>query len=93
MDIVTTQSTRIDPLKLRDEITAQILAHDYSKGALLLLAGPGTGKSFSLKITIKNQVAKGGSLGDFYAMTLTNAAAGKFEAEVKKEKKRGQVLQ
>lgn len=85
MDIVTTQSTIIDPLILRDEITAQISAHDYNKGALLLLAGPGTGKSFSLKITIKNQVAKGVSLGDFYAMTLTNAAAGKFEAEVKEE--------
>lgn len=79
------ESTIIDPLKLRDEITAQISAHDYSKGALLLLAGPGTGKSFSLKITIKNQVARGVSLGDFYAMTLTNAAAGKFEAEVKEE--------
>ncbi len=85
MDLVLTQSTIIDPLKLRDEITAQILAHDYSKGALLLLAGPGTGKSFSLKSTIKNQVAKGVSLGDFYAMTLTKAAAGKFEAEVKEE--------
>ncbi|MBN2562798.1 MAG: ATP-dependent helicase [Phycisphaerae bacterium] len=50
-----------------------------------MLAGPGTGKSFSLKETIKHQVAGGQSISDFYAMTLTKAAAGKFEEEAREE--------
>jgi superfamily I DNA/RNA helicase len=66
-------------------VIRQVLAHDYSQGPLLLLAGPGTGKSFSLKETIKHQIGAGRSLSEFYAMTLTKAAAGKFEDEVKKE--------
>jgi superfamily I DNA/RNA helicase len=74
-----------DPLTARDQVTARVLAHDYTEGPLLLLAGPGTGKSYSLKETIKKQSAKGYAVSDFYAMTLTKAAAGKFEAEVKDE--------
>jgi len=79
------ESLPTDPLTARDQVTARVLAHDYAKGPLLLLAGPGTGKSYSLKETIKNQSAKGYAFSDFYAMTLTKAAAGKFEAEVKDE--------
>jgi len=79
------QNTATDAVKIRDEVTQRILAHDYGKGPLLLLAGPGTGKSFSLKATIRQQVENGRPFQDFYAMTLTNAAAGKFEEEVQAE--------
>ena len=72
-----------DPLSLRKEFIEVILSHDYSKGPLLILAGPGTGKTFSLVETIRIQVDKGANLSDFFVTTLTNAAAGDFESEVK----------
>jgi DNA helicase-2/ATP-dependent DNA helicase PcrA len=85
MESQPTHLTTMDAVRIRDEVTNRVLAHDYSTGPLLLLAGPGTGKSFNLKQTIQRQIANGRSLQDFYAMTLTNAAAGKFEQEVKTE--------
>lgn len=72
-----------DPLALRKGFKETILSHDYSKGPLLILAGPGTGKTFSLIETIRTQVDKGNNLSDFFVTTLTNAAAGDFESEVK----------
>ena len=73
----------IDPEVLRNEFSAKILSYDYSKGPLLILAGPGTGKTHSLLETIKCQVKAGAKLQDFFVTTLTNAAAGDFENDVK----------
>jgi len=72
-----------DPLILRREFTEKVLSHDYSKGHLLILAGPGTGKTFSLLETMKKQVVDGRQLTDFFVTTLTNAAVGDFEKEAK----------
>ena len=67
-----------DPVNLRTEFTRRVLGHDYSKGPLLLFAGPGTGKTFSLLETIKYQLERDHSIPDFYETTLTNAAADDF---------------
>lgn len=72
-----------DPLTLRSEFTAIVLSHDYLKGPLLILAGPGTGKTHSLLETMKKQITDGRQLTDFFVTTLTNAAAGDFEKEAK----------
>jgi len=50
---------------------------------LFILAGPGTGKSFSLIETVRNQAKNAINLNEFYVTTFTNAAAGDFEAKVK----------
>ncbi len=75
----------IDPKELRDNITEQVLSHDYDSGSLLLLAGPGTGKTFSLLNTIKRQIKKGYKIEDFFEVTLTNAAVDDFTKDAKKE--------
>lgn len=71
-----------DPINLRKEFTDKVLSHNYSIGPLLILAGPGTGKTFSLIETIRNQLNKGINLKEFYVTTLTNSAAGDFESEI-----------
>ena len=71
-----------DPKVIRKEFTDKILSHDYSKGPLLILAGPGTGKTHSLLETMKIQAQNGFQPSDFFVTTLTNAAAGDFEKEV-----------
>lgn len=77
--------SEINPLELRSEYSRRVLAHDYSKGPLLLLAGPGTGKTFSLLMTIKDQIQLGYSIDDFFEATLTNAAADDFLGDAKNE--------
>lgn len=71
----------VEPIELRDQLTHLVLAHDYETGPLLLLAGPGTGKTYNLLHTIRERIALGYSLGDFFEATLTNAAAEDFLAE------------
>ena len=72
-----------DPKTIREEFTEKVLSHDYSKGPLLILAGPGTGKTHSLLETIRVQIQNGIKLSDFFVTTLTNAAAGDFEKDAK----------
>jgi DNA helicase-2/ATP-dependent DNA helicase PcrA len=68
----------LDPLELRTQFAERVLAHDYSLGPLLILAGPGTGKTYSLVETIRQRANEGLSLNDFFEATLTNAAAVDF---------------
>ncbi len=75
----------MDPLALRDEVCRVVLTHDFSKGPLLLLAGPGTGKTHNLGETIKEQMAQGLSHNDCFEATLTNAAADDFIVEARKK--------
>lgn len=77
--------SEINPLEIRRESLDKVLSHDYRKGPLLLLAGPGTGKTFSLLKTIKHQIDNGYSITDFYEATLTNAAADDFLTEAKEK--------
>jgi DNA helicase-2/ATP-dependent DNA helicase PcrA len=72
-------------IDIRNESSERILNHDYRNGPLLLLAGPGTGKTFSLLETIKFQSHKEFTIGDFYEVTLTNTAAEDFIRDAKKE--------
>ena len=72
-----------DPIKIRDRECGRVLDHDYTKGPLLVLAGPGTGKTFSLLETIKRQLGKGFAHCDFFEATLTNAAADDFISEAR----------
>lgn len=74
-----------DAIKLRDLVMKDVLNHDYNSGPLLLLAGPGTGKTYSLLQTIRKQHENGHSLTDFFESTLTNAAADDFKDKVRKE--------
>jgi len=74
-----------DPIKIRDEISNRVRNHDYTKGPLLLLAGPGTGKTYSLLETIKTQLDKGLDHSDFFEATLTNAAANDFITDAKNQ--------
>ena len=74
-----------DTLKLRDSAMKKVLDHDYDSGPLLLLAGPGTGKTYSLLQTIRKQHENGHSLEDFFESTLTNAAANDFLGRVQSE--------
>ena len=60
------------PQQLRDEITEKILNHDYSKGPLLLNAGPGTGKTHNIIETIRKHLASK-TLNDFFVVSLTKA--------------------
>lgn len=73
----------INPLDIRIESSERVLAHDYRAGPLLLLAGPGTGKTYSLLETIKHQITRGYSTQDFFEATLTNAAADDFLKDAK----------
>ena len=73
----------MEPLKLRDSLTKSVLEHDYETGPLLILAGPGTGKTYSLRETIRKQLQKGYPLECFFEATLTNAAADDFRKDVK----------
>jgi len=75
--------TEIDPVPLRDKYMQKVLDHDYDEGPLLLLAGPGTGKTYSLLETIKYQLQKPCSISDFFEATLTNAAAADFLKDAK----------
>jgi DNA helicase-2/ATP-dependent DNA helicase PcrA len=68
----------MDPFEIRAQSSTSVLAHDYSQGPLLLLAGPGTGKTYSLLETIRTKVEDGASVDDFFEATLTNAAADDF---------------
>jgi superfamily I DNA/RNA helicase len=72
------------PAEIRDEITKEVLNHDYSKGPLLLNAGPGTGKTFNIIETIKKQLPSR-KLDDFFVFSLTNAIVGDFETEARKK--------
>lgn len=74
-----------DPIKIRDEISNLVKNHDYTQGPLLLLAGPGTGKTYSLLETINTQLDKGLEHSDFFEATLTNAAADDFIVDAKKQ--------
>lgn len=67
-----------DPLQLRNELSQEAIHHNYSKGPLLILAGPGTGKTYSLIETIRQKIDEGFHIDDFYEATLTNAAAENF---------------
>lgn len=67
-----------DPSETRDAVCACIVNHDYTQGPLLLLAGPGTGKTYNLLETMKTQLGKGFIHSDFFEATLTNAAADDF---------------
>jgi len=67
-----------DSIKIRDEISNSIMNHDYAEGPLLLLAGPGTGKTYSLIRTIKTQIKGQFKHSDFFEATLTNASADDF---------------
>lgn len=73
-----------DPIEIRKEAGHRILSHDYTQGPLLLIAGPGTGKTYSILETIKFQLKKGYVHSDFFEATLTNAAAKDFNEEAKK---------
>jgi len=72
-----------DPISLRQEFTDKVLSHDYSVGPLLILAGPGAGKTFSMIETVNDQIKKGIDSSKFYVTTFTNAAAGDFESKIK----------
>ena len=74
-----------DLIKIRDEISNWVKNHDYTQGPLLLFAGPGTGKTYSLLETINAQLDKGLEHSDFFEATLTNAAADDFIADAKKQ--------
>jgi len=76
--------SQLTPQQLRTQVARQVLAHDYTKGQLLLLSGPGTGKTYSLVRTIIPQLERGRYPGDFYAATFTNAAARDLEEQVQK---------
>jgi DNA helicase-2/ATP-dependent DNA helicase PcrA len=49
----------------------------------MLLAGPGTGKTYLLVQTIKSQIGLGYGLSDFFEATLTNASAADFIEEAR----------
>ena len=68
--------------ELRKKVAEKVLSHDYTEGPLLVLAGPGTGKTYSLIETIKRQIDNGLTIVDFYTATLTNSSARDFEEEV-----------
>jgi len=68
--------------QLRDEYTNKVLNHDFATGPLLIIAGPGTGKTYSLRETIRKQMSNF-SLSDFYTFSLTNATVRDFEQEVR----------
>lgn len=74
-----------DPIKMRDEINFRIMNHYYKQGPILLLGGPGTGKTYSLLETIKTQLGKGLEHFDFFEATLTKAAANDFIADARKQ--------
>lgn len=74
-----------DPIKLRNFFLKKVLSHNYSKGPLLILAGPGTGKTFSLVKTIKTQVKEGMSLKSFCVTTLTNVTVEDLESKICRE--------
>jgi DNA helicase-2/ATP-dependent DNA helicase PcrA len=66
-----------NPGEVRAQVGASVLAHDYDKGPLLLLAGPGTGKTWNLVETIRHQLPEY-PMNAFLEVTLTNAAVDKF---------------
>ncbi len=72
----------MQPLELRDRMTRLVLDHNYEDGPLLVLAGPGTGKTHCLIETIRRQLENACLIEDFFEATLTNAAADKFLNEV-----------
>jgi len=74
-----------DPTELRDAVSNRVVDHDYTKGPLLLLAGPGTGKTYSLLETIKTRLKKGLDYFDFFEATLTNAAVDDFISDAKEQ--------
>ncbi|MFH1865344.1 MAG: ATP-dependent helicase [Candidatus Eisenbacteria bacterium] len=74
-----------NPLEVRAAFTKQALEHDFDSGPLLLLAGPGAGKTYMLLETIKHQLGQGFDLGDFFEVTLTNASADDFLVDAKRE--------
>ena len=71
------------PLSIRAEFTATVLAHDFDSGPLLLLAGPGAGKTYMLLQTIKRQTEEGFHHSEVFEATLTNAAADDFLRDAK----------
>lgn len=74
-----------DPIKEKEDFFEKLSSHDYGKGPLLVLAGPGTGKTSSLVKTIKTHVEKDGDLKTFYVTTLTNITVGHLESRICKE--------
>jgi len=76
---------REQAIQIRDRISRCVLEHDYTKGPLLVLAGPGTGKTYSLLETIKTQLEKQFEYHDFFEATLTNAAADDFIKDAKEQ--------
>lgn len=71
------------PLEVRAAFTREVLEHDFETGPLLLLAGPGAGKTYMLLETIRHQLDNGFDLGDFFEATLTNASADDFLEDAK----------
>lgn len=51
------------PLEVRAAFTREVLEHDFETGPLLLLAGPGAGKTYMLLETIRHQLDNGFDLG------------------------------
>ncbi|MFA7408528.1 MAG: ATP-dependent helicase [Anaerolineaceae bacterium] len=74
-----------NPETIRNQFTQQILSHNYEGGPLLLLAGPGTGKTYSLLMTIREQMKTRYSINEFFEVSLTNEAVNDFTIKAKKE--------
>jgi|GEM_PF-5554454 len=72
-------------IEMRNESNVRVLTHDYTQGPLLVLAGPGTGKTYSILETIKAQLERGFQHSDFFEATLTNAAARDFIKDARKQ--------
>lgn len=70
---------------VRRAFASRVLAHDYNSGPLLLLAGPGAGKTHLLLQTIKCNLELGLDHSEFFEATLTNTAAKDFRSEARKE--------
>lgn len=74
---------RIDPDKIRDQQKKEILEHDFSKGPLLVLGGPGTGKTYNLINIIEKALLEGHKDNELFVTSFTKEAAGKLKKEIR----------
>lgn len=74
--------SKIDPDKLRGQQSKDILEHDFSKGPLLVIGGPGTGKTYNLIKTIEKALSEGHKSDKLFVTSFTNEAVGKLKKEI-----------
>ena len=65
--------------------TNQQICIDNTEGKYLVLAGPGTGKTFTIVERIKNMLNKGIQAEKILCLTFTDAAATEMKRRIEKE--------